>query len=269
MGHGFSATIPMVMDRFAGTFRDHGLAVLAYDHRGHGTSDGEPRGEINYWVQARGYIDAIGAACGFEEVGASPVALWSDSLSARVALGVAAVDERVSALVCQVPAFGDVIADDDPDGGRLAAMRHFLESGDFRRPADKWVSSSVVSPDQVASPSALQPLTAFRWFIEYGGRYGSGWTNRVVFTSPADGPYYEPFACASHVTIPVMFNMSPDDEMPGADSTVTRAVFDRLSGPKELLEVEGGHFGIIEYPSEAFDRASRAQAEFLVRSLFR
>lgn len=52
----------MVMDRYAECFRGRGLAVLAFDHRGHGSSDGEPRGEINYWVQARGYIDAIGAA---------------------------------------------------------------------------------------------------------------------------------------------------------------------------------------------------------------
>ena len=119
----------------------------------------------------------------------------------------------------------------------------------------------------MTSSSALEPISAFRWFIEFGGRYGSGWTNRVVFTSPVAGPDYDPFACAPHLSIPVMFNMSPDDEMPGADSDVTRAVFDRLSGPKELLEVEGGHFGIIEYPSAAFDRASRAQAEFLARSL--
>lgn len=58
MAHGFSATIPMVMDRYAESFRDRGLAVLAFDHRGHGSSDGEPRGEINPWVQAQGYLDA-------------------------------------------------------------------------------------------------------------------------------------------------------------------------------------------------------------------
>lgn len=26
-------------------------------------------------------------------------------------------------------------------------------------------------------PSALQPLTAYRWFIEYGGRFATGWVN--------------------------------------------------------------------------------------------
>jgi len=267
MAHGFSATIPMVMDRYAECFRARGLAVLAFDHRGHGSSDGEPRGEINAWVQTRGFIDAIGAARGFAEIGSSPVAVWSDSLSARVALGVAALDDRVSALVCQVPALGATLGADDPAGERLAAMERFLATGEVRRPSDTWVSLPVVSADQVASPSALTPLTAYRWFIEYGGRYGTGWTNRVVFTAPSDAPDFDPYACASRVAVPTLFVMSPDDEMPGAVSAVTRAVFERLAGPKEVVEVDRGHFGIIEHPSAAFDVASKAQAEWLTRTL--
>ena len=267
MAHGFSATIPMVMDRYAECFQERGLAVLAFDHRGHGPSDGEPRGEINYWVQARGYIDAIGAARALADTGSSPVALWSDSMGARVALGVAALDDRVSALVCQVPALGDQLGLEDPEGTRLDAMRRFLATGQVRRSSDTWASSAVVSPDQSTSPSALKPLTAFRWFIEYGGRYGTGWTNRVVFTAPSDAPDFDPFACAPRVRVPTLFAMSPDDEMPGAVSAVTRAVFERLAGPKEVVEVDGGHFGIIEYPSTAFERASEAQAKWLTRTL--
>ncbi|MEO8208701.1 MAG: alpha/beta fold hydrolase, partial [Chloroflexota bacterium] len=267
MAHGFSATIPMAMDRYAECFSERGLAVLALDHRGHGTSDGEPRGEINTWVQARGYIDAIDYVCGSVELSQSPIALWSDSLSALVALGVAALDDRVGALVCQVPAFGDEVGADDPGGTRLEAMRQFLTTGPLRRPSDTWVSSSVVSADQIASPSALTPLTAYRWFIEYGGRYGTGWTNRVVFTAPRDAPDFDAFACAPHVRVPTLFAMSPADEMPGAVSDVTLAVFDRIPGPKERFETDGGHFGIIEVPSEAFDRASEAQAAWLTRTL--
>ena len=40
MAHGFSATIPMVMDRYAECFHEHGLAVLAFDHRGTAGGDG-------------------------------------------------------------------------------------------------------------------------------------------------------------------------------------------------------------------------------------
>jgi alpha-beta hydrolase superfamily lysophospholipase len=129
LAHGFSATIPMVMDRYAECFRARGLAVLAFDHRGHGSSDGDPLGEINPWVQARGYIDAIGAARARLGFASQPVGLWSDSMSARVALAVTALDDRVSALVCQVPALGDTISPDDVGGHRLAAMERFLSTG--------------------------------------------------------------------------------------------------------------------------------------------
>jgi alpha-beta hydrolase superfamily lysophospholipase len=41
--HGFSATIGMVADRYAEEFFKAGFAVLLYDHRNFGISDGEPR----------------------------------------------------------------------------------------------------------------------------------------------------------------------------------------------------------------------------------
>ena len=267
MAHGFSATIPMSLDKYAERFCEQGLAVLAFDHRGHGTSDGDPRGEINVWVQARGYLDAVEFVRASGTIGQSPIALWSDSMSATAALGVAALDDRIAAVVCQVPAFGDEVKGADPDGARLDAMRRFLAAGPVRRPAETWVASSVVSPDQATSPSALKPLSAYRWFIEYGGRYGSGWENRVVFTAPSEAPDFDPFACAPRVHVPTLFAMSPDDEMPGATSDVSRAVFAHLAGPKELVEVDGGHFGIIEHPSVAFERASEAQAAWLARTL--
>ncbi|MDP3209405.1 MAG: alpha/beta hydrolase, partial [Rhodoglobus sp.] len=239
MAHGFSATIPMVMDRYAEVFRERGIAVLVYDHRGHGTSDGEPRGEINYWVQARGYIDAIDAARALAEVDASRIAIWSDSLTARVALGVLALDPRLAGLVCQVPALGDAEGPEDSDGSRLDALQQFLADGNFRRPSDTWTSMAVVSPDQASAPSALKPVTAFRWFIEYGGRYGTGWTNRVVMTAPREAPDFDPFACAPSVRVPTLFAMSVEDEMPGAASAVTRAVFDILGGPREVIDLDG------------------------------
>ena len=43
--------------------------------------------------------------------------------------------------------------------------------------------------------------------------------------------------------------------------------FDSAPDPKELLLVEGGHFGLIYHPSPLFDQASAAQADFLARHL--
>ena len=59
MAHGTSATITMVVDQYAAAFHEAGLDVLLYDQPGFGASGGEPRQEINPWVQGRGYRDAV------------------------------------------------------------------------------------------------------------------------------------------------------------------------------------------------------------------
>ena len=49
MAHGFTTTINgMTADKYAERFREAHFAVLLYNHRSFGTSDGEPRQEINF-----------------------------------------------------------------------------------------------------------------------------------------------------------------------------------------------------------------------------
>jgi len=98
MTHGTSATITMVADRYAEILHDAGFAVLLYDHRNFGISDGEPRGEINPWVQARGYRDAIDFVSSLPEIDKARVAIWGDSFSAGQVLVVGACDDRVKAI---------------------------------------------------------------------------------------------------------------------------------------------------------------------------
>src|ERR687884_1641307 len=104
MAHGFSATRHMSADKYAEVFRKAGLAVLLYDHLGFGDSSGEPRRQVNPWIQARGYRDAVSFGRNLEGVDASRVALWGDSFSGGVALAVAGIDERVAALGAPGPA---------------------------------------------------------------------------------------------------------------------------------------------------------------------
>lgn len=129
MAHGFSATRHMTVDKYAEVFHAAGLAVLLYDHRGFGDSGGEPRQQINLWIQARGYRDTVSYGRSLEGVDASRVALWSDSFSGSVALAVAAIDGRVAALVVQVPAMGRELPPADSDGSLYRAFKETILSG--------------------------------------------------------------------------------------------------------------------------------------------
>ena len=264
MAHGFSATIRMTADRYAEVFHAAGLGVLLYDHRNFGASSGEPRFEINPWIQARGYRDAVSFAATSEDVDPERIALWGDSLSAAVALVVAGVDDRVAAVVAQVPATGRQPAPPDPDGALYRTMRETLDSGDVAGgPQHTAGPLPVVSADQIHAPSLLQPIQAYRWFIEYGGRFGSGWDNLATRVTPPTPAPFHPGLAASHVRCPVLMQVSPLDEMPAANPQVARSVFEQLAGHKVWEEVDGGHFGLLHVPSTWFDTVSTSQTGFL------
>ncbi len=268
MTNGFTATRHMATDRYAEVFVRAGLAVLLFDHRGFGDSGGEPRRQINAWIQARGYRDAITFAIGGGRVNPKRIALWGDSFASAVVVAVAAVDDRIRAVVAQVPAMGRTPPPEDPDGTLFRTAKETLLSGDVEASGDDLVGPMlVVSDDQIRRPAALEPLTAYRWFIEYGGRFQSAWVNDVTRANPRTPVPWHAGVFAPHVTVPVLFVASEHDEMPGADPAVARAAFDKLAGPKEWMAVEGGHFGIMYVPSREFDRASRRQAQFLVEHL--
>ena len=269
MAHGFSATIDgMVADRFAEVFYEAGIAVLLYDHHSLGISGGEPRQQLNRWTQARGYCDAIDFVTTRAELDSDRIALWGDSMSGGEVLVVGAVDRRVKAVVAQVPACGREFPPEDRDGSLFELIRATLLNADFLdMPTSTRGPMPVVSFDQVGTPSLLKPLTAFRWFIEYGARYGTHWENRATVVTPETAAPFHPGLCAPHLSAAVLMMVAYDDEMPGANSDVARRVYQAAPEPKRLVEVDGGHFGLLHYPSELFTQASQAQRGFLIEHL--
>lgn len=269
MAHGFSATIKgMIADRYAEVFAAAGFAVLLYDHRNFGISDGIPRQQINRWVQARGYLDAIDFVDNLDELDSNRIALWGDSMSGSEVIVLGAVDSRIKAVIAQVPACGDTPPPTDPEQRLFIALRDTLLHGDVRSTLDNTHGPlPVVSFDQQSTPSLLTPMSAFRWFIEYGGRYGTHWHNSATLVAPDTPAPFHPGLCAAHLKAALLMVVAHNDEMPGANSRIACGVFESAPHPKELLEIEGGHFGLLHYPSALFDEASTAQRNFLIRHM--
>ena len=268
MAHGFSATRHMTIDKYAEALRSAGFAVLLYDHRGFGASDGQPSREVNPWIQTRGYLDATAFVMSLPQIDRSQVAVWGDSFSGGCACVAATIDKRIRAVVAQVPAFGETPPPPDPAVTTFAVLQDAVRSPDllsFGRPAS--APMPVVSADQVRHPSALKPLTAFRWFVEYGGRLGSGWVNDVTLALSENPMPWRPGLCGPELKVPVLMIVSPEDEMQRANPSVARGVFDAIPAPKEWHAIGGGHFGLLYHPSELFEEAASVQASFLRRSL--
>jgi uncharacterized protein len=268
MAHGFTATVHMVADRYAEALQAAGFAVLLYDHRNIGASDGEPRQEVNVWVQARGYRDAVTYLQTRSDVALDRIALWGDSNSAMQVTVLGALEERVAAVVAQIPSCGPQKPEMEPSEGVLRKMKDTFERGNVAgTPETTTGPMPVVSFDQLGTPSHLKPLTAFRWFMEYGGRFQSTWQNVAIRVVPPTPVPFNPYLAAPFIKADILFMVAPGDEMVMANPDVARATYELIQSYKEYPEIPGGHFGLLYYPSELFDRASKLQTDFLARRL--
>ncbi len=262
MTHGTTATITMVIDVYARKIFDAGYDVLLFDHRNFGQSGGEPRQEINPWVQARGYRDAVSFLRSTE--GNRQIVLWGDSFSAGLALVAGALIEDISAVIAQIPVCGASIPEACFDANAFRTIKEIFESGDVAGGPEQTTGPiPVVSFDQINNPSLLTPIQAYRWFIEHGGQHGSGWENWATRVIPATPVPCSPFVTAPYLDLPVQMMIGTADEMVHCNIKAQKAVFDLFPGEKEFVEIPGGHFGLLWHPSDEFEAAASAQIAFL------
>lgn len=125
----------------------------------------------------------------------------------------------------------------------------------------------VVSSDQINAPSLLTPIQACRWFLEYGGRFGTGWESRATKVIPPTPGPFNAYLAAPYLKAPTLMMVGRDDEMIHCNPAVQRAVFDAIPASKEFCEIDGGHFGLLWHPGALFDEAAGVQAAFLKRTL--
>ncbi|MCH7583072.1 MAG: alpha/beta fold hydrolase [Acidobacteria bacterium] len=267
MAPGFSATSHFaVFERYATAIAAIGVAVFLFDYRGFGPSEGEPRHEINAWNQARDYRSAVEFLRSLDQVDRNRVGIWGVSSSTAVASVVAAADPTIAAVVLLVPAFGEELSPPDPDGTVFNKIGETVLNTDLDS-LDRTVVGPlpVVSADQLHSPSLVQTLTAFRWFIESGGSFGTGWKNQATLarlTAPAP---FDAQVCIPHISAPILMVVAREDEESDAD--VARDVFATASEPKQLLTVDGGHFGVLYPDTREYELSASTQQSFLQEHL--
>ena len=264
MAHGTTATISMVAEDYAEAFLQAGMSVLLYDHINFGGSDGVERQQINPWVQARGYRDAVTYVRKRPDVNPDRVALWGDSYSAMEVLVVGAMIAGLAGIVAQIPACGIKLPDIEPSTEIFNELKEIFEGGDVSGTIETTEGPMpVVSFDQTGSPSMLKPIQAFKWFIEYGGRHNSEWLNTVTRVLPPTEIPFSPYLTAPFINAPTLMMTGTNDEMIHCNPDVQKLVFDKISARKEFHQIEGGHFGLLYSPGKLFEEAVGRQTEFL------
>jgi cephalosporin-C deacetylase-like acetyl esterase len=270
MAHGFSAVKEMGLTPYAESFRAAGMAVLVHDHRNFGASDGTPRQEINPWAQARDYRSALTWMGDRPEVDSDRLGLWGSSFSGGEVIVVGACDDRVGAVVANVPFAGLAAADDDdPGNARFEALRaaflddsgHGLADG----PGEVMGPMPVVTEGGGGEVGFLGEPESAAWFLEAGGGPGSSWRNEVTLANAfGTDPAFDPGVCVAHVApTPLLIVAATEDRV--APVEIARAAYARAGEPKRLEMIEGNHYA--PYSGLGSAQAVAAARAFLVEAL--
>lgn len=259
MAHGFSAVKEMYLDTYAEAFADAGLASIVYDNRGFGESDGEPRQEIDPWLQVRDYSDAITFARTLEQTDRARIGVWGSSYSGGHVLVVAAIDRRVRCVVSQVPLisgwqnFRRLVRAD-----HLALVQAGLHADRDNRAAGGAPGVLAVVAEDPTAPSALPTADSYTWFTQTAASRAPNWRNEVTLRTIEYGFGYEPGAYIGLISpTPLLMIVASEDHLAVSDLAI--AAYERACEPKRLVLVPGGHF---EAYVEKFDATARPACEW-------
>jgi fermentation-respiration switch protein FrsA (DUF1100 family) len=268
MAHGFSAVKEMALDAYAERLCAAGFGVLVYDHRNFGASGGEPRQEIDPWGQVWDFRRALDWLEGRAEVDADRLGLWGSSFSGGEAIILAACDERVRAVVANVPLAGFPGVDYEDTSAEFAAIRDWVLTDPNSVDRDQ---DAVVGPFAVVeeagndlTPYLPQPESA-EWFLRFAARPDSSWQNRFTLRNAFAGkPRFDPGLCIAHVApTPLLMVVASEDRVAAVD--VALAAYERAGEPKEIATIAGHHF--VPYEGAGFEAASGAACDFFSRRL--
>lgn len=263
MAHGFSAVKEMYLDAFAEVFAAAGLNALVFDNRNFGASDGQPRQEIDPWMQVRDYRHAITYAGTLAESD-QRIGVWGTSYSGGHVLVVAAVDRRVKAVACQVPMVSGhdnvralVRAD------LIAGLQEAFNADRAARFAGDPPAMIPVVAEDPASPSVLPTRDSWEWFSETAKTRAVAWRNEVTLRSVEMFAEYEPITYLPYISpTPLLMLPAVGDHLTPCDLAV--AAYERAREPKKLIILPGGHFDAYV---AGFDRSSGAARDWFVEHL--
>jgi fermentation-respiration switch protein FrsA (DUF1100 family) len=260
IAHGFDGVREQRLDAYAQRFAAQGMAALVFDYRCFGSSEGEPRQLFDNKAQLADWRAAIACARTLEGVDPKRIALWGTSSSGGHVVRLAAQDERIAAVVAQVPlvdGLAQLLATPvrqsirllwaglkDRIGAILGLEPLLIPAGG--RPG---TLAAVTSPDALSGLAAITPAQ-------------TTWRNEVVARFTLTTALYRPGRSARHVRCPLLVCLADGDRLiPPAPALKML----RVAGRGELRRYPVGHFTM--YFGQGFELAVTHQTAFLSRCL--
>lgn len=262
MAHGFSATREEALPSFAERFAAAGMAVLLFDYRHFGDSEGEPRQLLDIRKQHDDYRAAIRYARDLDGIDPDRIALFGSSFSGGHVVCVAAGDPRVAAVVSQCPhADGIVTLKEVPPLNIVkASLLGIADQTGALLGRPPRTMPSVGAPGTFAAMTAPEAEPGFTGMVAPGSR----WRNEVASRIMLHIATYRPTAKAPKVQAPLLVCVCDRDQTTPPAAAVKMG---ERAPRGEVKHYPLGHFDI--YTGDGFEQAVTDQVEFLQRHLLR
>ena len=227
-------------------FRDAGYAVLAYDHRNFGSSDGLPRQEANLVQQSDDLFDVITyVATLAPAIDPNKIITWGPGHGAGIAMPLAAVDKRVKAAVFALPFISGVVDSEKfPKGAYDRAVQERIErvaNRNFNKdPIYHPIFADTVEEAKekpwgtvIGAPQAV-PFHAGAKSLSDAA--ATPWDNKITIQSLFIQRRWEPTALLPQVTIPTLYITARQDEF--TEHKHHMEAYEKMGGLKQLLIME-------------------------------
>ncbi|MCX2715351.1 alpha/beta hydrolase [Mycolicibacterium sp. J2] len=227
----------------APAFTDAGLAVLMYDHRCTGYSDGEPRQLFDPWQQCRDLRDIITHLTLRGDVDGDRIGLWGVSIGGANAMFTAATDRRVAAVAAMIPPVSGWSARDLQPADTLAELEALI-------PADRQAQlrgepAATIRLHGVPGPGDPVMFSDHEGieFVQNKIRDLPSFRNEITISTLDHLFEMEVRAYAERITQPLLMILASADTVAPVEEA--REMFSRVPEPKQLVEYPGQHYEIL------------------------
>ncbi|EHK18831.1 uncharacterized protein TRIVIDRAFT_225381 [Trichoderma virens Gv29-8] len=233
---------------FAVRFQAAGYAVLIYDHRGWGSSEGEPRNAVNPMQQAEDYHDAVIFARSVPGIDGNRIAMWGIGRSGGAAMISAGNDDYIKAVVLVMPL---------PSGSRDATS---FPPGLIEQIKVERLARASGERGQVIlhSPPAFEFISGGKQRSDVAG---TPWENKITLRSLYDISKVEPQDFIRRISPRPLLYLAAVEDVLTAPLESHKRVFEQAGEPKQFVTLNNHH--VANYFGASFEKNITAQIQFL------
>jgi uncharacterized protein len=270
LANGYSGTMDWILPTFAEAFSSNGMAVLIFDYRYLGDSDGYPRQLIDPDEQLTDLKNAITFVRHHNLIDEKKVALWGTSLGGSYVIQVGSQDPDISAVIGNMPAIDAV------RGGNVNAKAKKAGVGKFRMIIATLQLLGAATIDAIKGVLGLKPFyinvygkPGYAFFtdpdlasrFELVEKNSPTWQNKTTPRFLFKAPHYREGTFET-IQAPIHLALATQDVELSVDFIKEKA---KNARSVEIKEYPYGHFDL--YHGEIFLQVIKDQVRFLRRHL--